>query len=188
MIDMDENKILTLLNARNEQALRDAVTLYGDVCRSVARNITGSDDDAEECLNDALLVMWNAIPPAKPEHLRAYLLRLVRNAALDRYRAERSEKRGCGQISSALGELEELLPSADSVEGELDRRELLRAITQFLGTLDRRQRDLFMRRYWYGASYADLAQMFGITETNIRVMLSRLRKKMQNHLRKEGLL
>ena len=90
---MNDQAIITLFEQRSEQAISVSEQQYGALCRSVARGITGSSEDAEECLNDAMLTAWNAIPPAKPRNFRAYLLRLVRNAALDRYRAARAEKR-----------------------------------------------------------------------------------------------
>ena len=188
MIATDDERILLLFEERNEQALQETMRLYGALCRTVVRDITGSEEDAEECLNDALLTAWNAIPPAHPQNYRAYFLKLVRNAALDRYRANRTAKRGGGQTAEALDELEEIIPASEHVESELDRRELLAAITKFLETLPKKQRDLFVRRYWYAASIADLADLFDMRETHVKVTLMRLRKRLQKHLQKEDML
>ena len=188
VIATDDKRILLLFEDRNEQALQETIRLYGALCRTVVRNITGSEDEAEECLNDALLIAWNAIPPARPKNYRAYFLKLVRNAAIDRYRANQTAKRGGGQITEALDELEEIIPASEQVERELDRRELLAAITKFLETLPQKQRDIFVRRYWYAASLADLADLFDMRENHVKVTLIRLRKRLQKYLQKEDLL
>ena len=124
-----------MLNNRDEQALAAIAEQYGALCRTVARDILGSEQDAEECLNDALLQIWNAIPPAQPENLCAYLMKTVRNHALNRYKAGHRVKRGGGQQAAALEELSELLPSSENVLSELERRELLAAISRFLQSL-----------------------------------------------------
>ena len=185
---MDDKRILWLLNNRDEQALKESARLYGALCRSVARNILGSDEDAEECLNDALYRVWNAIPPANPENYCAYLLKAVRNAALDRYKARRRNKRGGGQVSQAIDELTEIFPSAENVERELEQRELMQAVTAFLQKLPEKQRNLFICRYWQSAAIAELAQRFDMTENHVKVTLARLRKQLQSYLREGGLL
>ena len=161
--------------------------MYGALCRSVARNILGSDEDAEECLNDALLTVWNAIPPAKPSNFCAYLLKLVRNAAFDRYKARRREKRGGGQTAQALDELTEIFPSSENVEQELEQRELMQAVTVFLQSLPEKHRNLFICRYWQSAAIAELAARFDMSESNVKVTLSRLRRDLRTSLEKEGI-
>ena len=152
------------------------------------RDILGSEQDAEECLNDALLQVWNKIPPMQPDNYCAYLLRIVRNNALNRYKARKTEKRGSGHQSEALDELSELISASDTVQSELEKRELLAAITVFLQELPQKQRDLFVRRYWRFSSYKELASDFGMQENNVQVTLSRIRKKLQSYLKEEGLL
>lgn len=185
---MESERILLMFYNRDEQALEETVNEYGVLCRSVARNILGSDEDAEECLNDALLTVWNAIPPAKPKNYCAYLLKLVRNAAFDKFKARKSAKRGGGQTTEALDELSEIFPSADNVETEVEQREMMQAVTKFLEQLPKHQRDLFLCRYWQAMSISDLAVKFHMTENNVKVTLSRLRKRLETDLREEGLL
>ncbi|MBR3446487.1 MAG: sigma-70 family RNA polymerase sigma factor [Oscillospiraceae bacterium] len=185
---MNDQAIITLFEQRSEQAISVSEQQYGALCRSVARGITGSSEDAEECLNDAMLTAWNAIPPAKPKNFRAYLLRLVRNAALDRYRAARTEKRSAQQTAGSLDELAEIIPDGSDVVSETERREMLAAVTDFLLSLPQKQRDLFVQRYWYAAEYDVLSASFRMSEAHIRVTLSRLRKRLQKYLEKEGLL
>jgi len=132
---MQDAEIISLFEARNEQAVSESEKQYGALCRSVARDITGSDEDAEECLNDAMLAAWNAIPPAKPQNFRAYLLRLVRNAAHDRYRAAHAEKRSVSNIAGSIDELAEIIPDRGDVVSEIERREMINAINEFLKEL-----------------------------------------------------
>ena len=188
VIAVNDRRILLLLNQRNEQALSETVKRYGVLCKSVVRDILGSEQDAEECLNDALLQVWNTIPPMQPDNYCAYLLRIVRNHALNRYKARKTEKRGSGHQSEALDELSELISASDTVQSELEKRELLAAITVFLQELPQKQRDLFVRRYWRFSSYKELASDFGMQENNVQVTLSRIRKKLQSYLKEEGLL
>ena len=171
----EDERILSLFEERNEQALAETVSQYGTRCRNVARNILGSEEDAEECMNDALLSAWNAIPPARPRHYGAYFLTLVRNFALKRYAAGHAEKRGGGQMPLALAELSDCLSSGENVEREIDRRAMLEAVRQF-------------RRYWYAAPISEIAEDFEMTDINVKVTLSRIRNRLQKHLRKEGLL
>ena len=185
---MNDQAIITLFEQRSEQAISESEQQYGALCRSVARNITGSEEDAEECLNDAMLAAWNAIPPAKPKNFCAYLLRLVRNSALDRYRAAHTEKRSAANLAGSIDELAEIIPGRGDVVSEIERREMLAAVNAFLQGLPQKQRDLFVRRYWYGTEISVLSDMFRMTESHVTVTLSRLRKRLQKHLGKEGLL
>ncbi len=184
----DDELILQMFFQRDEQALHSTTEKYGTLCRSLACNLLCSSEDAEECLNDALLAAWNAIPPAHPQYFRAYLLRLVRNFAINRRNADNTQKRGGSQLPQALDELTECIASPESVEHEIDKREIAKAITAFLGTLPRQQRDLFVRRYWYASSVAECAALFGMSENNVKVTLSRIRGKLRKYLEKEGWL
>ena len=188
MIAIEDKRILLMLNNRDEQALKESVQLYGVLCRSVARSILCNDEDAEECVNDALLQIWNAIPPAHPENYCAYLMKTVRNIALNRYKARHRGKRGNGQVEQALDELSEIFPATENVEKELEKRELMNAVTVFLKKLPEKQRNLFIYRYWQSEAIADLAVWFGMTENHVKVTLARLRKRLQKYLREEGLL
>ncbi len=188
MIAIDDKRILLMLNNRDEQALKATEERYGALCRSIARNILGNEQDAEECLNDALLRVWNTIPPANPDNYCAYLIVIVRNNAMDRYRAGKSEKRGRGQQPVALEELSALFPASDNVCSEVEQREMLSAVTDFLRKLPKKQQSLFIRRYWSFTSYPELAAEFGMRENHVQVTLSRIRKKLLIYLREEGLL
>lgn len=185
---MTDKRILLMLQNRDEQALRAITAEYGALCRSAALDILRNEQDAEECLNDALLTVWNAVPPAQPDNFRAYLLKILRNHALDRYKAGHRTKRGSGAYPAALDELAEILPGAQNTEETVERREMLSAVTGFLRTLPAKQRDLFVRRYWSFSSFTDLAADFHMSENNVKVTLTRLRRRLLEHLKKEGLL
>ena len=188
VIAIEDKRILLMLNNRDEQALTATAAKYGVLCRSVALDILGNEQDAEECINDALLAIWNAIPPAQPENYRAYLLKILRNIALDRYKAKQRDKRGSGQYADALDELAEILPGTQNTEDTVEQREMLEAVSRFLETLPKTQSDLFVRRYWRFSSFEDLAHDYGMTVNHVRVTLTRLRKRLQKYLRKEGLM
>lgn len=188
MIAIDDQRILLMLKNRDEQALRETEKRYGMRCRTVASDILRSSEDAEECVNEALMRMWETIPPASPDNYYAYLLKTVRNIALDRLKRRMTGKRGFGERPVQIDEVAQILVSSDNVESEVDRRELLDAITRFLQSIPKKQRDLFLRRYWRLSDFSELARDFDMTENHVQVTLSRLRKKLRDFLRKEGLL
>ena len=184
----EDRDIILLYEQRNEQAISETSARYGTLCRALARNITGSREDSEECVNDALLTVWNAIPPAKPQNFRAYVLRMVHNAAVNLRAKNTAKKRGGDQYGEALDELAESLSAPEQTDRQVEQRELMQAVQRYLGTLPRHQRDLFVRRYWYASSVSELASLFQMSENNVKVTLSRIRTRLQKYLRKEELL
>ena len=183
---MDDTQIIEYFFARSEQAIRALSDRYGSLCRSIALHILNNPQDAEECVNDAYLAVWNNIPPARPDPLSAYVCRIVRNLALKRYHANTAAKRN-SHYDLALEELVDCLPSTGSVEEEIEARELARLLNAFLATLEPQSRILFVRRYWYADSISDLAALFHTGKHNISVRLSRIRKALREYLRKEGI-
>lgn len=183
---MDDAKIVQLYWERNERAIPATSEKYGRYCDSIARNILGSREDAEECVNDTYLSAWNSMPPHRPDILSAFLGKLTRNLSIKRYRRNTAGKRGGGEFPLVLDEMAELVSGADSVEQEIDRRELIRAINAFLGALPPDKRGIFVRRYWYFDSVSAIASHRGMTENNVSVTLSRLRSKLRGYLRERG--
>ena len=143
---MDDEKIIELFFARSEQAIAELAEKYGSVCGRVAENILGSRADAEECVNDAYLAVWNAVPPVRPDPLGAYVCRIARNLALKKYRANTAAKRNSA-YDIALDEIADCFPSASSVEDEMEAKEVAAHIDRFLAGLDGENRMLFVRRY-----------------------------------------
>ena len=183
---MEDSRIIELFFARSEQAIAELSRKYGAVCRRVADNILKDRLDAEECLNDAYLAVWNTIPPRRPDPLLSYVCRIVRNQALKRYRRNTAQMRNSA-YDAALEEVAECFPSAVSVEAEIEAGEAARAIDRFLETLDRENRILFVRRYWYADSVGELAELFHLRKHAVSVRLSRIRKALRKHLEEEGI-
>lgn len=179
---MDDAEIIRLYWERNEQAIPATVKKYGTYCTSIAINILDNYEDAEECVNDAYLNAWNSIPPHKPDSLSAFLGKIVRNLSLNQYRYKTADKRGGGTTAVVLDEIAELVSDTGSVEQEIDRKELVQAIDEFLNRLPADKSRIFVCRYWYFDSITDIADRFGMTENNVSVTLNRLRTKLKKHL------
>ena len=164
---IDDEKIIEMFLGRSEQGIRELDIKYGKVCHNLSYHIVGSRQDAEECVNDAYLGAWNAIPPARPNPLLSYLVKIVRNISLKIYWRKEAAKRS-SHYTIALEEIE--------------ARELARIIESFLDTLTVENRIIFMRRYWFSDSYKDIARLVGLSEKNISVRLTRIRQKMKSYL------
>ena len=184
---MQDEKIIALYWDRNECAIEETNRKYGHYCHCVANNILENTQDAEECVNDTWLRAWNTMPPQKPSKLNAFLVKITRNLAFDRFKARTAIKRGGGEtIMLVLEELEECIPSPTSVETEYLGRELERSIDAFIAALPKREGDLFIRRYFYTETVSQISEKYGLTVSNISVILSRVRQKLKAYLEKEG--
>lgn len=177
----EDDTIIELFYQRSEQAIAEVDRKYGKVCRRLSFNILNSWRDAEECVNDAYLGAWNAIPPAKPSPLQAYVCKIVRNLSLKAYFRETAAKRA-GMYDVAMQELEACLSAPGAVEDEIEARELTRIIEGFLDALTAENRVIFLRRYWFSDSYKDIAGWVGLSEKNISVRLTRIRKQLKQYL------
>jgi len=179
---MEDAEIIQLYWDRSEAALSATKEKYGGYCAVIAYHVLSSYEDSEECVSEVLLRAWNAIPPRRPENLKAWLGKVTRNLALDRLKHDTAQKRG--EVPLALEELE--LSGLDTAESALDGKLLSDAIASFLRSQPEAKRRLFLLRYWYFESIADIAAKTGWTENRIKVELFRLRKKLAVHLEKEG--
>ena len=178
---IDDEKIIGLFFARSEQGIQELDNQYGTICRSLSYNIVNNRQDAEECVNDAYLGAWNAIPPARPNPLLSYLLKIVRNIPLKIYWRKEAAKRS-SHYTIALEEIEACIADQKNIEEEIEVRELACIIESFLDTLTIENRVIFMRRYWFSDSYKDIAEFVGLSEKNISVRLTRIREKMKQYL------
>lgn len=183
---MEDEKILELYRDRDEQAIRETIAQYESYCRTVALGILSNEADVEEVLSEVWLRAWESIPPQEPEYLRLYLAKITRNQAMSRLRRESAQRRGGGQVALALEELGECVSGSQSAEGALDAKELQEAINAFLHTLPQRDRVTFLRRYFYLEDTKTIAAQLHTKETNLRMLLSRTRKKLKNYLIQEG--
>lgn len=183
---MEDSEIIALFNSRSEQAIKELSAKYGASCAKLAGNILNNRLDAEECLNDAYLGVWNTIPPNSPERLLSYVLRIVRNTAVARYHKITAQKRNSG-YDVALDELEGCIAASfGDVEDSLTANELTRLVNRFLDDLPQENRVIFIRRYWYADSVGDISKRMKLSENNISVRLLRIRGKLQKYLMKEG--
>ena len=180
-----DDQIIALFFARSQQALTELDRKYGAVCSAVARNILKNPQDAEECVNDAYLGVWNTIPPQHPNPLLTYLCRIVRNRSIKRYHANTAQKRN-SSYDVALDELTQCISTTETVESALSAKELTRLLDAFLAELDQRNRMLFVRRYWYADDIPALAERFHMSRNSVSIRLSRIRKKLRDYLQKEG--
>lgn len=183
---MNDKDIIQLYLNRDQQALSATAKKYGKYCTSIANNILGNREDAEECVNDTWLNTWNSIPPNRPAILSAFLGRITRNLAFNKYKYNHVKKRGNGEITVVLDELAECVSGLDDVEQEIDRRELVKAINAFLSTLKPQKRNLFISRYWYSDSISSIARRYEMTESNVSTTLNRLRLKLKKYLLERG--
>jgi len=185
---LNDHEILDLCRVGDQQAIAAMEKAYGAYCYKVALNILGNHHDAEECVNDAYLSVWNAIPTAEPGNLLAYLVKTTRNHALTRLEYHRAQKRD-GGYALVLEELAEVLPARETVEDAVAQRLLMEAVNDFLRSkASRVERNLFLRRYFWGDSLADLHDCFGYSPSKIKSILYRTRKKLRAYLETKGVL
>lgn len=182
---MSDEKIINLFFSRSEKAIQELDRKYGTLCRRIANNILRNWQDAEECVNDAYLGAWNTIPPARPDPLQAYLCKIVRNVSLDRYHHNTAAKRN-SKFDVAMSELEPILTAPDTVESEVEAKELARLLEQFLDTLSEENRVIFLRRYWFYDGYEEIARQTGLAEKTVSVRMVRIRKKLRKWLSERG--
>ncbi|MBP1572253.1 MAG: sigma-70 family RNA polymerase sigma factor [Oscillospiraceae bacterium] len=180
---MDDKRIIELYWERNESAIKESRLAYGSYCATIADNILHSKEDTEECVNDTWIRAWNTIPPEKPRRLAHFLGRITRNLAIDRYRSGRSQKNGGGQISCCLDELSECIGEENPIEDKVALREILNS---FLRLLDKKNREIFLLRYWYMMPVNEIARSFDMSEGAVKMVLKRVREKLRVYLESEG--
>ena len=182
---MDDSKIIELFYERSEQAIVELSKKYGDICHKIAYNILKNNSDAEECVNDTYLGAWNTIPPKNPKPLLSYVCRIARNVSIKRYHQNTAKKRN-SYYDVALDELENCLPSVTTVQDEVNANELAELFDDFLDGLDKTNRVMFVRRYWFSDSVSDIAAMFKMNNHAVTVRLSRTREKLRQYLIEKG--
>ena len=182
---MEDQQILDLYFARSESAITETDRKYGRYCHSIAYNILEDHEDSKEIVNDTYLKAWNTIPPNRPEPLKPYVGMISRHLSLDRYEEYHTQKRG-GQVPLVLEELAECIPDNDSREDIGESVSLKDALARFIRSLPDKTQRIFLRRYWYASSVAEIAEEYGMRENSVNVLLHRTRKKLKDHLQKEG--
>ena len=183
---MEDRDIVALYLQRNEKAILHTQKKYGSFLKGFAKGFLGNAQDAQETENDTYLRAWNAIPPDTPERLRPYLAKIARRLCIDKIRNNTAEKRGGGAYIESLDELKDCVTDGVSPADAAEANALKSAIDSFLETLDERQRNIFVQRYFYAYSISLIADYHKITENNVKVILFRLRGALKNHLVQEG--
>lgn len=184
---MEDKQIVALYLQRNEHAIDETAAKYGNYCFSIAYNILDNCQDAEETVSDTYMGAWNAIPPHRPGNLGTFLGKITRRLSIKRWRANRTLKRGGGEMTLALEELAGCIPAEQNMERDMETAELSRTLNRFLQTLPQTERTVFVCRYWYLDSIQNIARRQGFSQSKVKSMLSRTRKKLQTYLEKEGI-
>ena len=183
---MDDNAIIELYFSRSESAISETANKYGRYCYSIANNILDNKEDSEESVNDTYLAAWNTMPPQRPSVLATFLGKLTRYISLDKWKARNAGKRGGGEVTLALDELDGCISSKENTEQAFEQKELLRSVNQFLGALPQTERNIFVCRYWYLDPVQQIADRHGFSLSKTASMLRRTREKLRKHLAKEG--
>ena len=183
---IDDEKVVEMLWGRCEDALSVIERSYGRLVYSLSYNILHVNEDAEECVSDALLAVWNTIPPKRPKSLLAYICSLVRNISFNRYDYNHASKRN-GEMNVILDELDEAIPSSENVAEDVESGRISEVINAFLAEEKEKDRIIFVRRYYYSDGISDIAERVGISEAAIAMRLSRMRTRLKKKLEEEGI-
>ena len=185
---MEDQLIIDMYFARDEQAIACTADKYGRLLRSIAYGILRSHEDSEECENDTYMKAWAIIPPTRPAAFQAFLARITRNLSLDRYDKMHAAKRGGGEVPLIIDELEECIADmgAAATDDGSDDEELKRLLNKFLESLSQDNRKIFMRRYFFGDQVNEIADKFGFGKSKVKMSLSRSRDSLKALLQKEG--
>ncbi len=184
---MRDDEIIELLLDRQEKALGEVQIKYGAFCHTVSSNILSMREDREECLNDMLLALWNNIPPEKPQNLKAYIAKIVRNLALKKTRSENIWRR-CANFADVGEEFLEAIPDSVSLAERFEAARAGEVINDLLEKLPQHEREVFVLRYYFGESVASVADDMGFTVGKVKSILMRTRQKLAERLKKEGVL
>lgn len=184
---MEDNKIVDLYWQRSDLAISETNQKYGRYCHTIAYHICGTDEDAEECVNDTWFRAWNLMPDQRPTVLSAFLGRITRNFAIDCIKAKNRLKRGGGEVVFALEELDECIPGGMNPELALEEKVLETAVGAFVSDLSKTEKLIFILRYWYVVPIDEIAAKLQFSEGKVKSILFRTRKKLKKYLLEEGL-
>lgn len=184
---LSDEKIIELFLHRDEKALDECQTKYGDYLYRVASNILCDSEDARECVNDTYLDAWNVIPPHRPSSLATFLGKITRRIAIDRYRRNTAKKRGGSEVDAVLSELDWCI-GEDSTERHFERKELAELLCRFVRSLPRLEREVFLLRYWYAEPTESISRRLNVSKSNVTTLLYRTRNKLRECLKKEEMI
>lgn len=182
---MNDKQIIDLYFSRSEQSIKETKIKYSSFCRKIAYNILSNNEDTDECENDTYLKIWNSIPPNTPENFKAYIGKITRNIALDIWKKNHTQKRNAG-IEILFSEMEDIL-SVPQTDTEYELEEITPIINKWLLTLSKKERALFILRYWQGESVKSIAKQWNTSSNKLSGKLFRLRNNLKQALEKEGI-
>ena len=182
---MEDAKIIELFWERSEEAIAATEEKYGKYCYAIAYNIIYSAPDSEECVNDTYLDAWDAMPPARPIYLGAFLSKITRRISIDCYRRRHREKRG--GYDELCDELTEAVPSTETPFDEYENGRLKDAIEEFISLQDKEKRVAFVLRYFYSKPIGEIAMRLGVKESKVKTMLFRMREGLKEFLERRDL-
>jgi len=184
---LDDKGIIDLYFARDEKAISESMKSYNDRLFRFALRFLSDPRDAEECVNDAYVRAWDTIPPNRPNNLFAYLAALCRNAALDVIKKNSAQKRSA-QLVELTQEMNECIPDRNNITEE-QSEEFSKCINEYLATLPKDKRAVFLGRYWYNESISDIAKRTGFSQSKVKTMLHRMREDLRKYIKgKEGII
>ena len=183
---MDDKQIIQLYFSRSENAITETQVKYGKYCLKIALNILPTKEDSEECVNDAYLHAWNAVPPTKPNNFKMYLGKVTRNLSLDRLKKYTASKRGGGEVALSIEELDMCIPDSVTIETICDYKALIHSLNIFLADLSPETRKIFLKRYWELKPIKEISSTYGITDSKVKITLLRTREKLKRFLCQEG--
>ena len=183
---LSDEQIIALYNERDESAIKETDAKYRAKLLAVARSVLHDVRDCEECLNDTYVRVWNSIPPAFPDSLKAFVLSILRKTAINRFRANKRQKRVPAEMISSLSELGDMLSDGDSFHTEQEARELGEIMTAFIGTLSDRRTFIFMSRYYLCRPIAEIAGRLGCSESTVHKEIAAIKQELRQILESEG--
>lgn len=183
---MDDENIIDLFFQRSEDAILELSKKYGKLSIQIAYNITRDYEDAEECVDDAYMSIWNLIPPERPDNLRAYVVKVLRNVSVNKYKHNRRVRRN-DTYFECVDELEYCVAGKNDVESQYTEKEVRKTVEEFIDSLRKVNRVIFVRRYMYMNSYEEIAEMTGLSKTSIGNRLTRMRERLKEIMERKGL-
>ena len=183
---LSDEAIVELYWARDEAAIKHTDIKYRSYLLKTAYNILQDMQDSEECLNDTYLDTWNAIPPERPRVLQAFIGRITRNLAIDRYRAKHRKKAVPPCFIASLEDLQGWALEDDDYASKQEAQILADVISAWLRTLDERKRYVFFARYYDAQTTQDIAQVLGVARSTVNADIAFIKKSLKQALQKEG--
>ncbi|MBQ8287925.1 MAG: sigma-70 family RNA polymerase sigma factor [Clostridia bacterium] len=183
---LHDDEIIQLYWNRDEIAISATDEKYGRYLFAIAYNVLHDKMDCEECLNDTYLSTWNLIPPKRPSVFQVFLSRITRNIAIDKYRMSTAEKRIPSELTISLNELDDCIPSVETLEQQYHAREIGNVLNSYLRTLSRRSLTIFISRYYFADSISDIAAMLKVNESTVFRSLTKIREGLKERLIREG--